>query len=60
MSTEDEATRAERKLAAMIQLQLELHIEPYDLRRFVKDNWQTIAPRANGALATILTAAAPR
>lgn len=43
----DEATRAERKLAALILTRLDVDIEPARLREFIKNEWRTIAPLAH-------------
>lgn len=40
----DEATRAERKLAALLLTKLDIDVEPARLRAFIKDEWGTIAP----------------
>lgn len=43
----DEATRAEKKLAALLLIEADVTIEPAELRRFIKSHWQTIAPLAH-------------
>jgi hypothetical protein len=43
----DEATRAERKLAALILTKLDVDIDPAKLREFIKSEWRTIAPLAH-------------
>lgn len=42
-----EALRARRKLAALILTKLDVDIDPDKLARFVKEEWQTIAPLAH-------------
>lgn len=43
----DEATRAERKLAALLLTKLDVDVEPSKLRAFIKSEWSTIAPLAH-------------
>lgn len=43
----DEATRAERKLAALMLTKLDVDVEPGKLRAFIKSEWSTIAPLAH-------------
>jgi hypothetical protein len=43
----DEATRAERKLAALVLTELDIDIEPAKLRDFVRKHWRTLAPLAH-------------
>jgi hypothetical protein len=43
----DEATRAERKLAALLLTKLDIDVEPAKLRGFIKSEWQNIAPLAH-------------
>lgn len=43
----DEATRAERKLAALLLTKLDIDVEPTKLRGFIKSEWQNIAPLAH-------------
>lgn len=47
MSTTDEATRAERKLAALILTKLDVDIDPARIREFIKTEWRVIAPLAH-------------
>lgn len=43
----DEATRAEKKLAALVLVELDVSIEPAAIRGFIRKNWRTIAPLAH-------------
>ncbi len=45
--SDDEATRAERKLAALLLTQLDVDVEPAKVRAFIRQNWSTIAPLAH-------------
>ncbi len=43
----DEATRAEKKLAALLLVHLDVSVEPAAIRNFIKAHWATIAPLAH-------------
>lgn len=45
--SDTEAARAEKKLAALLMVELDVSVEPAALRGFIKAKWQTIAPLAH-------------
>lgn len=44
---DSEATRAEKKLAALLLVEADLAIEPEQVRALIRKHWATIAPLAH-------------
>lgn len=44
---DSEATRAEKKLAALLLVEADLAIEPEQVRALIREHWGTIAPLAH-------------